>query len=182
MVAAVVEESVRDGPGDFGGSHEELLFRLGPPMGFGLRFHFLALVIRGRIEQFQQTFVAADVGLDIFFQNGEVLRAAFAGFGSAGGAHGGAVGLRHLVEAGGEDFIQPLPGEREALVVQLAGFRFDPVCLDTLFGGVERIKPAARRAPVLPVIDRFKHRSEPEVVLLGNRVVTMVVALGAAHR
>src|SRR5258706_13480097 len=61
-------------------------------------------------------------------------------------------------------------------------FRFD-------FGGllpvgirVKRNQALVGRAPVLPVIRRLDHGAQPVVIGLRNRIIAMIVALGATDR
>src|SRR5262249_28858492 len=48
--------------------------------------------------------------------------------------------------------------------------------------GEERNEPTLRRAPVFPIVGRLKDCSQPIVVALRNRIVTMAVALGTTDR
>ena len=61
-------------------------------------------------------------------------------------------------------------------------FGFDFIGLFPVGIGVKREQALVGCAPVLPVIRRLDHGAEPVVISLRNRIVAMIVTLGAADR
>ena len=96
---------------------------------------------------------------------------------------GRAVGIAHLFreldDLGLEDLVEERLPHRVGRGVDLGGLGFDGCSLGTLLGGVERIDALSRGTPLLPVVDRVEDRAEPKVVGLRDRIVAVVVALGA---
>ena len=96
---------------------------------------------------------------------------------------GRAVGIAHLFreldDLGLEDLVEERLPHRVGRGVDLGGLGFDGCSLGTLLGGVERIDASRWGTPLLPVVDRVEDRAEPKVVSLRDRIVAVVVALGA---